>query len=112
METDPVSETLCFLFVEIQTMDKVQKLSSSECYTPSSEPFRKQNNLYQPLANLSKYQKGIYYLGTKVYNNLPQNIRDTTEDIKGFEAKLKQFLHLHSFYSLQEYSCYKSLLKH
>jgi hypothetical protein len=39
-ETDPVSETLCFLFVEIRTMDKVQKLSSNECYTPSSEPFR------------------------------------------------------------------------
>jgi hypothetical protein len=39
-ETDPVSETLWFLFVEIRTMDKVQKLNSNECYTPSSEPFR------------------------------------------------------------------------
>jgi hypothetical protein len=39
-ETDPVSETLCFLVVEIRTMDKVQKLISNECYTPSSEPFR------------------------------------------------------------------------
>jgi hypothetical protein len=28
--TDPVSETLCFLFVEIRTMDKVQKLNSNE----------------------------------------------------------------------------------
>jgi hypothetical protein len=37
---DPVSETLCFMFVEIRTMDKVQKLNSNECYTPSSEPFR------------------------------------------------------------------------
>jgi hypothetical protein len=51
-------------------------------------------------------------MGTKVYNNLPQIIKDTTEDIEGFEANLKQFLHLHSFYSLQEYFCYKSLLKH
>jgi hypothetical protein len=40
-ETDPVSETLCFLFVEIRMMDKVQKLSSNECYTPLSEPFRR-----------------------------------------------------------------------
>jgi hypothetical protein len=39
-ETDPVSETLCFLVVEILTMDKVQKLNSNECYTPSSAPFR------------------------------------------------------------------------
>jgi hypothetical protein len=29
-ETDPVSETLCFLFVEIRTMDKVRKLNSNE----------------------------------------------------------------------------------
>jgi hypothetical protein len=29
-ETDPVSETLCFLFVEIRTMDKVQKLNHLE----------------------------------------------------------------------------------
>jgi hypothetical protein len=29
-----------FLFVEYRTMDKVQKLNNSECYTPSSEPFR------------------------------------------------------------------------
>jgi hypothetical protein len=42
-ETGSVSETLCFLFVEIRTMDKVQKLSSNECYTPSSEPFRSQS---------------------------------------------------------------------
>jgi hypothetical protein len=30
METEPVSETLCFLFVEIRMMDKVQKLNSNE----------------------------------------------------------------------------------
>jgi hypothetical protein len=32
METDPVSEKLCFLFVEIRMMDKVQKLNSNEIY--------------------------------------------------------------------------------
>jgi hypothetical protein len=35
-----------FLFVEIPTMDKVQKPSSNECYTPSSEPFRKKNVVF------------------------------------------------------------------
>jgi hypothetical protein len=40
-ETDPVSETLCFLsYLEVQTMDAVHKPSDAECYTPSSEPFR------------------------------------------------------------------------
>jgi hypothetical protein len=37
-ETDPVSETSCFL--KYQTMGKVQKPNNSVCYTPSSKPFR------------------------------------------------------------------------
>jgi hypothetical protein len=69
---------------------------------------RQQINLRQPLVNLRMYQMGIYYSGTKVYNNLPQNIKDVSDDIKRFEVQLKQFLQLHSFYSLQEYFCYKS----
>jgi hypothetical protein len=38
METDPVSETLCYL--DYQTMDKIQKPSNPECYTSSSESSR------------------------------------------------------------------------
>jgi hypothetical protein len=69
---------------------------------------RQQGNLHQPLANLRKYQKGIYYIGTKVYNNLPLYIKDVSKEFKKFEGKLKQFLQIHSFYSLQEYFCCKS----
>jgi hypothetical protein len=39
-ETDAVSETSCFLFSRTPGMNKVQKPSNSECYTPLSEPFR------------------------------------------------------------------------
>jgi hypothetical protein len=39
-ETDPVSETLFSSYLEFRTMDKVQKPTHSECYTPSSEPVR------------------------------------------------------------------------
>jgi hypothetical protein len=39
METDPVSETSCFLFSSIPDDEKVQKPSNSLCYIPSSEPF-------------------------------------------------------------------------
>jgi hypothetical protein len=31
-ETDPVSETLCFLVIEFRTMDKVQKPSINKLY--------------------------------------------------------------------------------
>jgi hypothetical protein len=37
-ETDHVAETSCSL--EYRTIDRIQKLSNAECYTPSSEPFR------------------------------------------------------------------------
>jgi AraC-like DNA-binding protein len=40
-EINPVSETLCCLvFLEYRTLDKVQKLINSECYTESLEHFR------------------------------------------------------------------------
>jgi hypothetical protein len=39
-EIDPVSETLFASYLEFLTMEKVWKPSDSECYTPSSEPFR------------------------------------------------------------------------
>jgi hypothetical protein len=69
---------------------------------------RQQGNLHQPLANLRKYQKGICYIGTKVYNNLPLYTEDVSKDFKKSEGKFKQFLQIHSFYSLQEYFCCKS----
>jgi hypothetical protein len=73
---------------------------------------RQYYNLHQPLSNLTKYQKGICYSELKVYNNLHPHITDTSDDLKKFEAQLKQFLHLHSFYSLQEYFHYKSFSRH
>jgi hypothetical protein len=46
-ETHRVSETLCFL--EYRTMDEVQKLSDSDCCTPSCEPFRRHTNILCPV---------------------------------------------------------------
>jgi hypothetical protein len=37
---DPVSETSCFVVSGIPGDGYVHKLINSECYTPSSEPFR------------------------------------------------------------------------
>jgi hypothetical protein len=36
METDPVSETLSFYYLEFRTMDEVQKLNNLERYAPLS----------------------------------------------------------------------------
>jgi hypothetical protein len=45
-ETDPVSETSCFLVFRFGTMDKVRKPSNSERYTPLSESFRLYLQMY------------------------------------------------------------------
>ena len=37
---------------------------------------RQRNNLYLPQANLTIYQKGAYYLGIKIFNNLPSEIKN------------------------------------
>ena len=34
---------------------------------------RFKTNLHQPIANLTKFQKGVYYSGIKIFNNLPHN---------------------------------------
>jgi hypothetical protein len=64
---------------------------------------RQNSNLHQPQANLTLDQKGDYYSGIKVFNNLPFNIRNLSCDVKRFKLELGKYLHLKSFYTLEEY---------
>jgi len=68
---------------------------------------RNNNNLHRPKANLSKFNKGAYISGIKVFNHLPQYIKALTNDHKYFKFTLKRFLYHHSFYSMNEYYEYK-----
>ena len=68
---------------------------------------RDNNNLCRPIANLSKFNKGAYISGMKVFNHLPQYIKALTNDHKYFKSTLKRFLYHHSFYSMNEYYEYK-----
>jgi hypothetical protein len=67
---------------------------------------RNNSNFYQTLSHLSVYQNGPYYYGIKVYNRLPCQIMDLSQNIKQFKSSLKDF-HQHSFYTLDEYFNYK-----
>jgi hypothetical protein len=58
---------------------------------------RYNNNLHFPLVNLSKFNKGPYISGVKVFNHLPQYIKKLVNDQKRFKFTLKRFLHHHSF---------------
>ena len=48
---------------------------------------KQRNNLYPPQANLTIYQKGAYYSGINIFNNLPLEIKN----VAGIKKKLKLF---------------------
>jgi hypothetical protein len=60
-------------------------------------------DLYIPAANLTVYQKGVYYQGIKIYNHLPKTITDLSGDKNKFKLALKRYVLHNSFYSLKEY---------
>jgi len=64
---------------------------------------RQRNNLYLPQANLTIYQKGAYYSGIKIFNNLPLEIKNIAGNQKKFKIAFKKFLYTYSFYTLEEY---------
>ena len=64
---------------------------------------RQRNNLHLTQANLNIYQKGSYYLGIKIFTNLPMEIKNVAGNQKKFKTALKQFLYTYSFYALEEY---------
>ena len=63
---------------------------------------RQCSDLYQPLANLTKVQKGMYHSGIKAFSCLPLRIKNLSGDTKKFKSTLKGFLLEGSFSSTQE----------
>jgi len=79
---------------------------NSENHTKCTKQFK---NFYQPITNFTVYQKGVHYTGIRIFNNLPPYIKDISNNAGKFEICLKQFLHIHYFYSAEEYFQYKSI---
>jgi hypothetical protein len=52
---------------------------------------RQRNNLYLPQANVTIYQKGAYYSGIKILNNLP--LENVAGNHKKFKIALKKILY-------------------
>jgi hypothetical protein len=69
---------------------------------------RHNNSLHYPTCNLTVFQKGTYYFGIKVFNNLPSRMKNLAHDAKQFRTAVKRFLLLNSFYSLEEYFNFNS----
>ena len=60
-------------------------------------------NFHLPVTNLTIYQKGAYYTGTKIFNHLPTRVKNVANEIQVFKKTLKSFLLDNSFYSIDEY---------
>ena len=58
------------------------------------------------ICNLTLFQKGVQFLGIKLFNHLPPNIKSLSNEINLFKPALKRVLLLHSFYSVEEYLDY------
>jgi hypothetical protein len=86
--------------------NKNQFLVSSEIYHIDTRQYA---NFHKPFVNLTKYQKGVYYLGVKVFNMLPSYIKIEYDNSKKFKFVLQEFLYANSFYFLDEYFEYKKV---
>jgi hypothetical protein len=60
-------------------------------------------DLYPPAIKLTKYQKGVYYSEIKIFNHLPQNIKNLSRNVKKFKLALKRFPLMGSFYTPDGY---------
>jgi hypothetical protein len=65
-------------------------------------------DLHPPTNNLVKVQKDVYYSGIKIYNCLPQDIKNWSGDVNKFKQALIKFLLAGSFYFLDEYFEWKT----
>jgi hypothetical protein len=59
--------------------------------------------VHYPTYKLSKVQKGVFYTGIKIFNNLPHNNKSLFNDNNKFKYAVKKILQMGSFYSLGEY---------
>jgi hypothetical protein len=64
---------------------------------------RNSYKLHPRLCHLTKYQKGVYYAGIRVSNQLPTSIKNVANKTQVFKKTLKRFLMNNSFYSMDEF---------
>jgi hypothetical protein len=61
-----------------------------------------------PTVRLTAFKEGAYFMGLKIFNHLPTNIKILSNRIELFKPALKKYLPRQSFYSLEEYFSYNS----
>jgi hypothetical protein len=83
-------------------------VANNKCLFDPNNAFHQYNtrankNLNLPSIHLMKYAKCPYVNGIKVFNHLPQTIKNLEHSPVKFKNALKNFFHQHPFYSINEY---------
>jgi hypothetical protein len=82
-------------------------VNNMELFAENSEMYKtviwKSSKLHLPSSHLTIFQKCSQYFGIKFYNGLPGNIKQLSKSTNPFKNTLLQYLHLHSFYNLNEF---------
>jgi hypothetical protein len=69
---------------------------------------RHNTDFHFPTGRLTAFKGGAYFMGMKIFNHLPTDIKILSNRIELFKPTLKKYLLLQSFYSLEEYFSYSS----
>ena len=90
----PIQSQYIYSILLFVTKHKDLFLSNSQVHKINT---RQTFNLYVPTANLTIYQKGIYYSEIKIYNHLPTAIEDLSADKNKFKLTLKDTAYIIPF---------------
>ena len=69
------------------------------------------SDLHLPSVDLTEVQKAVYHSGIKIFNCLPTRIKGFSKDVRKCKSALKVFLLEGSFYTIQEYFEWESIIK-
>jgi len=64
---------------------------------------RNKQHLHRPNAKLSCFQKSTFHDGIKIFNSLPPSVTILENEKAKFQAELRKYLLIHSFYPVDEY---------
>jgi len=73
----PIHSHYIIAILLLFTKNKDQFLSNSQVHKINT---RQTFELYVPTANLTVYEKGVYYSGIKIYSHLPIAIKDLSDN--------------------------------
>jgi hypothetical protein len=64
---------------------------------------RNRNQFHLPSSSISCFQKGVFYLGIRIFNSLPDNVISLRYDRMQFRKEPRKYFITHSFYSQTEF---------